>query len=92
MGCHDAEAANQAERNAQWIRKLLSAFPPKDIPVQPIIVLPGWYVESKVNYPIKAMNATYLVGYLKGAKRIFTPEQLEPVIQRLDERCRTLEF
>jgi hypothetical protein len=37
------------------------------------------------------MNATYLVGYLKGAKRIFTAEQLEPVIQ-LYERCRTLEF
>jgi|SRR6267142_264790 len=67
-------------------------FPPKSIPVQPVIVLPGWFVETKGNFAVKVMNATYLVGYLKGAKPLFTLGQLEPVLQRLDERCRTVEF
>jgi hypothetical protein len=80
------------EESAKWVRGFLAAFPPKNIPVQPVIVVPGWYVTARGNYPVKAMNVTYLVNYLKGEKRLFTPEQLEPVIQRLDERCRTVEF
>jgi hypothetical protein len=80
------------ERNTAWIREFLAAFPPKNILVQPVIVVPGWYVEPRGNYPIKVMNATYLVGYLKGTKPLFTLEELGPVMQRLDERCRVLEF
>jgi hypothetical protein len=34
--------------------------------VQPVIVVPGWWVEAKGNYPVKVMNAKYLVGYLVG--------------------------
>jgi hypothetical protein len=90
--CYDAEAAGQVEQGEKWVRKFLAAFPPKDIPVQPVIVVPGWYVRDPGNFHVKAMNATYLVNYLKGEKRLFTPEQLGPVIQRLDERCRTVEF
>ncbi len=80
------------ERNARWVREFLAAFPPKNIAVSPVIVVTGWYVEARGNYPVKVMNATYLVGYLKGVKHSFTLEQLAPVIQRLDERCRTVEF
>jgi hypothetical protein len=43
-------------------------------------------------YPLKAMNAVYLVRYLRAEKALFTREELQPVIQRLDERCRTVEF
>jgi hypothetical protein len=38
--------------------------------VQPVIVVPGWYVKPKGNYEVKVMNAKYLVGYLRDAKRI----------------------
>ena len=34
----------------------------------------------------------YMNRLSKQAKPLFTLEQLEPVIQRLDERCRTVEF
>ena len=49
-------------------------------------------MKTKGNYPVKVMNATYLVGYLTGARRVFSPEQLETTIRRLDERCRVVEF
>jgi hypothetical protein len=60
--------------------------------VQPVIVVPGWWVEPSGNYPVKVMNAGYLVGYLVGAKRVWAAEQLEAVKGRLEERCRDLEF
>jgi hypothetical protein len=90
--CYDRKAAEQVERNARWVREFLAGFGPKDLVVQPVIVVPGWYVKTKGNYPVKVMNATYLVGYLKGARRVFSPEQLETTIRRLDERCRVVEF
>lgn len=90
--CYDDQAAEQVERNAHWAQEFLAGFGPKDLVIQPVIVVPGWWVESKGNYPIKAMNAKYLVGYLQGAKREFSPEQLETTIRRLDERCRVVEF
>ena len=90
--CEDCDAVEQVQRNAAWVREFLSAFPPKNIPIQPVIVTPGWWTEVRGNYPVKLMNATYLVEYLKGAKRLFAQDELEPVIQRLDERCRTVEF
>jgi hypothetical protein len=31
--------------------------------VQPVIVVPGWYVKPKGNCPVKVMNAKYPVGY-----------------------------
>jgi hypothetical protein len=90
--CYDRKAAEQAERNAGWVQEFLAGFGPKDLVPQPVIVVPGWFVESKGNYRVKAMNAAYLVGYLKGAGRVFSPEQLETTIRRLDERCRVVEF
>jgi hypothetical protein len=90
--CDDPKEAGQVERNARWVREFLAGFGPKDLLIQPVIVVPGWYVTPKGNYSVKVMNATYLVGYLKRSKRMFTPEQLEPVIRRLDERCRVVEF
>ena len=51
------------------MREFLAGFEPKDLEVQPVIVVPGWYVKPRGNYPVKVMNATYLVGYVKGMKR-----------------------
>jgi hypothetical protein len=90
--CFDADAAEQAERNASWVREFIGDFAPKDILVQPVIVVPGWFVETLGNYPVKAMNAKYLVGYLAGSKPHLTADQLRPIIRRIDERCRDLEF
>jgi hypothetical protein len=89
--CYDRKAAEQVERNARWEREFLAGFGPKDPVVQTVIVVPGWYVKTKGNNPVKVMNATYLLGYLKGAGRMFSPEQLETTILRLDERRRVVE-
>jgi hypothetical protein len=51
-----------AEGNARWVREFLAGFGPKDLVVQPVIVVPGWYVKTKRNYPLKAMSAKYLAG------------------------------
>lgn len=88
----DAKTVPQVLRNAEWLRKFLEGFGPKDLAIHPVIVIPGWYVTSEGNYPVKAMNNTYLSGFLAGQKRRYRDDELEPLLRRLDERCRTLEF
>jgi hypothetical protein len=82
----------QVRRNADWVREIIREFGPKGISVQPVMVVPGWYVESKGNYPVKAMNAKYLVGFLTGAKAVYGEKDLRGVRKKLDEVCRDLEF
>jgi hypothetical protein len=38
------------------------------------------------------MNAQYLIDYLLGERRVHHLEQLNGVLGRFDERCRTLTF
>ena len=90
--CEDWRAAGQVERNARWLREFLAGSGLIALPVQPVIVVPGWKVRSQGNSPVQVMNANALVSYLAGLKPHFTDEQLAPVIRKLDERCRDLEF
>jgi hypothetical protein len=58
------------------------------------VVLPGWYVtfSGKGNFPVKAINANYLVGYLRGQSEKIVPAQVRRIITALDEKCRDVEF
>ncbi|MDR3457496.1 MAG: nuclease-related domain-containing protein [Verrucomicrobiae bacterium] len=92
--CYDCKAVGQAERNAGWVKEFVAGFAPKNIVVQPVVVVPGWFVEPPDgNWPVKAMNAAYLAKHLAiYSKRRFTSAELQPLIRRFDERCRDLEF
>lgn len=62
--------------------------------VEPVVVLPGWFVRitGKGNFPVKAMNANYLVRFLSGQTEIIPPAQVWRIITALDEKCRDMEF
>jgi len=91
--CDDCKAAKQVIRNADWIRLFIEGFGPAAIPVLPIIIVPGWYVKSEGKYEVKAMNAKYFASnFLPTTQRRFSPNELKPILRRLDERCRDLEF
>jgi hypothetical protein len=93
--CYDKTAVAQAKRNAEWVSKRLADYGPPGLHVEPIIVVPGWFVQCQTNpkdHRVKAMNSVALVDYLKTAKPRYAEEQLRGLKKRLDEDCRTLEF
>jgi hypothetical protein len=61
----DMKAVPQVERNARWLTDFLAKKTAEPVNVEGIIVVPGWYTESKGNYPVKVMNANYLVKFLR---------------------------
>lgn len=46
--CYDDAAVEQVGRNVEWMRDFLAGFPPKDIRIQPVIVVPGWFVDRGI--------------------------------------------
>jgi Nuclease-related domain len=91
-GC-DADAVSQAERNAGWLSNYLTKKTGENVAVQPLVVLPGWYVQPrKGDFNVKAMPATYLTGFLRRADEKLETAQVRRIIAALDEKCRDVEF
>jgi len=42
--CYDDRAVKQVRKNLDYVRKYLGAYAPKDLHIEPIIVVPGWFV------------------------------------------------
>ena len=88
----DTNAIPQAERNANWLTDFLAKKTCEAVPVESIVVIPGWYTESKGSYRVKVMNANYLRTYLRKQPEKIDPQQARRIITALDDKCRTLEF
>jgi len=90
---YDADAVPQAQRNARWLSTYLAKETGDSVAIQPLIVLPGWFVEQgKGNFNVKAMNAAYLAGFLRREDEKLEPAHVRRIIAALDKKCRTLEF
>jgi hypothetical protein len=87
----DRKTFDQVKANVDWLRRWLGDHVSKALTFHSVVVIPGWFVRGHGNYPVKAMNAKYLRGFLTGQPRTFAPAILNPVLSKLEERCRTLE-
>jgi hypothetical protein len=90
--CYDKKAPRQVEASAAWLHRLLEGYGPKDLVIAPVIVVPGWYARETQKHRIRVMNAEYLVEHIVRAKPIYETRELIPVLTRLGEACRTLQF
>jgi hypothetical protein len=90
----DSKPIEQAKNNAKWLSNFLEKKTGEAVWVEPLVVMPGWFVQNsgKRNFPVKAMNAVYLPGYLRGQGDKIGAAQVRRIITALDEKCRTLEF
>jgi len=86
---NDPKPINQARRNAEWLSKHLGKKTGEPVPVMPVVVLPGWFVEKpKGNLSVEVMNARYLIGFLQRQNETINPMQLKRIVTALDEKCR----
>lgn len=88
----DHDAVPQAERNAKNLASYLTKKTGESVVVEPLVVLPGWFVQNSGDFSVKAMNTKYLAGYLRNRDEIVNSSQVRRVIAALDEKCRDIEF
>lgn len=89
----DTKAVPQVLANARWLADYLRKKTGEPVFVEPLIAIPGWWVdESDQESPVKAMNATYLAGYLRAKPAVLSQAQVTRIRTAIEEKCRTLEF
>ena len=86
-------ALNQADRQARWLSEWLSGAVGEKIPVAPVVVLPGWWVDRKGRGPVVVMSGAEIQDHLLKARNAsaLTDTQVERVARQVEQRCRDVE-
>lgn len=90
----DAEAIEQAKRNAAWLSNYLRDATGEPVEVFPLVVLPGWFVKKseRGNFRVEVMAAKFLPGFLARQPEKMDLAKARRIIFALDKKCRDVEF
>lgn len=86
----EREPIEQAKRQAAWLAAWLSKAVGEQVPVKPVLALPGWFVDrkSKDFLIYNGKNPQYLMKI--AAEKSLSPEMIQRVAHQLDQQCRDI--
>ena len=78
----------QSRRNAKWVSKWLTKATGHSVSAQPVLVLPGWFVEIKKPGDVKVLNHNQVQALARVANRspLDKPE-IERIAYQIQQRC-----
>jgi len=80
----DKYGLKQAERNAAYLSEVLTSSTGMDVPVHPVLVLPGWYVKREGAGQVRVLNPKGLASALTGKKQL-NEEQIARIDHQLTQ-------
>jgi len=86
----ETEPVEQAKRLARWLARWLESYMGEPVPVQPVVAVPGWYVDLKGRYDVIVTNPEkpeFLARPKQGSPGL-NLKQLNEIIFHLDHHCR----
>lgn len=83
----------QAARQARWLAEWLTSATGDKIEVNPVVALPGWYVERKGRGPVMVLSGAELKDHLLKARaaKPLNAEQVRRVVHQVEQRCRDVQ-
>jgi len=84
----DRHGLEQAQRHAAWLAGKLTALNGRPIPVTPVLVMPGWWVDARGKGSVAVLNPKGLPSFLKGRPELLASDQQRAIAAQLEERCR----
>jgi hypothetical protein len=84
----DRYGLEQAQRNASWLADKLTTLNGSPIPVTPVLVLPGWWIDAKGKGPVTVLNPKGIASCISGRLSVLSAVQMRAISAQLDERCR----
>lgn len=89
-GWNDTETIPQAKRQAAWLSRWLSDAYQQQIPVTPIIAVPGWWVENyRTSHVYSGRNIHSAIANIKGSS--LSSDAKNFVVKLVDQRCRNIQ-
>lgn len=86
----EREPIEQAKRQAAWLAAWLSKAVGEQLPVRPVLALPGWFVDrkSKDFLIYNGKNPQYLMKI--ATEKPLSPEMIQRVAHQIDQQCRNI--
>jgi len=84
----DSLSIEQALGNAHWLSKLLSRKNAADIPVIPVLILPGWWVETKARGEVAVLNPKMLENFFDRRPVNYDPVRFRAICAQIEDECR----
>ena len=81
------QAKQQASRLSDWLSKAVG----EAVYVQPVLALPGWFVERKGRGEVIVVSGRSVKSLVKG-QRVLDEAMIGRIAHQLDQRCRDVEF
>ena len=81
------QAKQQASRLSDWLSKAVG----EAVEVQPVLALPGWFVERRGRGAVIVVSGRAVKTLVKGPI-VIDPAMIERIAHQLDQRCRDVEF
>lgn len=91
----DNHGLEQTERNAVWLASTLTTEMSGQVPVTPVLALPGWWVELKPSRDSReccVVNPKALVKFLPSGPGLLSSAQIDAIAAKLEARCRNVEY
>lgn len=85
----DRDPLIQVKAQASWLLELLEESTGKPFPVKPVLVFPGWYVESKNQKDLWVLNPKGLRKFLDNSPETITPEDVQLASYHLSRYIRS---
>lgn len=88
----DFHGLNQARDHALWLETWLVQVLGKRVPVQPILVFPGWWVEEHAISTVRVANPKQIAAIVLRTGVGLSEEQIQLLSRQIEARCRDVEF
>jgi len=83
----------QAKAEANWLKSIVKESSDKDISVKPVVVFPGWYIDSSSankNLNVWVLNPKALPKYIENAPKVLSKEDMMQLSYHISRYIRTL--
>jgi len=88
----DFQGLEFARDRAIWLESWIAQILGRQVPVQPILVFPGWWVEEHAINTVRVLNPKQIAAVVNRNTPMLTEEQVEQVTKQLEARCRDVDF
>jgi hypothetical protein len=88
----DFHGLNQTRDHALWLENWVVQVLGRRVPVTPILVFPGWWVEEHAISNVRVANPKQVSAIVLKNGPVMTEEQVDAVARQIEARCRDVEF
>lgn len=83
----------QARALSSWLSKWMSKAVGSKVMVEPVVVLPGWYVERKSSKGVPVINPKEVRAFFAGRKeRLLDESMIKRICHQLEQKCRDVDM